>query len=171
MREDYISIGEIVNTHGNRGAVRALPLTDFPERFADMDVVTVLRDGTRFKLHILDGFRHKQFVVLTFREVPDMQAAAELKGALLQVRREDLVELPPEHYYLFEIVGLAVYLADGQYLGRVTEVLQTGPQDLYVVDREKAKPVLIPAVKAFVREISPGEGRMTVDLPDGLLEL
>lgn len=168
---DYVSIGEIVNTHGNRGAVRIIPLTDFPERFEDMDAVSVYRDDTRFELHITESFPHKHFIVLKFREINDMDAAGGLKGALLQVKRAELVDLPPGRYYLFEIVGLEVYLADGEHLGPVIDVLQTGAQDLYVVDRGTPKPVLIPAVKAFVRDISPAEGRIIVDLPDGLLEL
>jgi len=171
VSEDYVSIGEIVNTHGNRGAVRAIPLTDFPERFEGMDSVTVYKDGKRVKLHPEESFRHKRFVILKFREIGDMAAAEELNGALLQVRRDELVELPPGHYYLFQIVGLKVYLVDGEYLGTVTDVLQTGAHDLYVVDRGAPKPVLIPARKEVVRGISLNEGRMIVDLPDGLLEL
>lgn len=169
--DGFVSIGEIVNTQGNRGEVRAVPLTDYPERFERMELVSVFRNGKRRELHIEHSYMHKRFVVLKLREIPDMNAAKELKGWLLQVRRDDMVELPQDHYYLFQIVGLEVFDVDGQRLGKVIDVLQTSANDIYVVDREGPKPLLLPARKEFVQEISLEKGRITVKLPEGLLEL
>lgn len=171
MSDGFVSIGEIVNTQGNRGEVRAIPLTDYPERFERMETVSVFRNGKRRELHIEQSYLHKRFIVLKFREIQDMNAAEELKGSLLQVRRDDLVELPDEHYYLFQIVGLEVYDLQGERLGKVTDVLQTSATDIYVINRGGLKPLLVPARKEFVREISLENGRITVELPEGLLEL
>jgi 16S rRNA processing protein RimM len=112
---------------------------------------------------------HKRFVILTFREIPDMTAAEKLKGALLQVPRSELVPLPDGHYYIFDIVGLTVYTQEGERLGVVQDVLRTGANDVYVVQAESGgAPLLIPALKAVVREIDLEGGRMTVVLPEGL---
>lgn len=169
MGEKFITIGEIVNTHGCRGAVRVVPLTDFPERFRDLQAAYVVCGGQRLRLHVETVAYHKRFVILTFREIPDMTAAEKLKGALLQVPRSELVPLPDGHYYIFDIVGLTVYTQEGERLGVVQDVLRTGANDVYVVQAESGgAPLLIPALKAVVREIDLEGGRMTVVLPEGL---
>jgi|Deesub1362A_J573_1020465.scaffolds.fasta_scaffold00204_59 16S rRNA processing protein RimM len=170
MTEEFISIGEIVNTQGCRGAVRVLPLTDFPERFRDMQMVYLARGEERWLLHIEQVTYHKQFAILKFREIPDMTTAEKLKGALLQVPRSELVPLPDGHYYIFDIVGLSVYTPEGEYLGVVRDVMRTGSNDVYVVRARNERPLLVPALKAVVRDIDLRGGRMTVALPEGLRE-
>lgn len=170
MSSELITIGEVVNTHGHRGAVRVLPLTDFPERFQDLQEVLVVRDGKRMTLHIERVSFHKRFVILSFREVPDMNAAERLRGALLQIPREQVRPLPEGRYYLFEIVGLQVFTVGGELLGTVVDVLQTGANDVYVIRSPAGRELLIPALKSVVQEISPEASRMVVDLPEGLRE-
>ncbi|MBE0467752.1 MAG: 16S rRNA processing protein RimM [Candidatus Desulforudis sp.] len=170
MTEAFISIGEIVNTQGRQGAVRVLPLTDFPERFRDLQAVYLARGGERRLLQIEKVTYHKQFAVIKFREISDMTAAERLKGALLQVPGSDLVPLPDGHYYIFDIVGIDVYTLEGEHLGVVRDVLRTGANDVYTVQTPGGRPLLIPALKAVVREINLESGRMTVVLPEGLRE-
>ncbi len=170
MKEEYITIGEIVNTQGHKGEVRILPLTDFPERFAALRAVNVLLNDRREVYHIESVRRHKQFVVIKFAEVPDMNAAEKLKGALLQITREQLWPLQEGEYYIFDIVGLEVYDGQGTKLGRVRDVLRTGANDVYVVQPENGKEILIPALKKVVKEIDIDNNRMVVELPEGLLE-
>ncbi|RKO66621.1 ribosome maturation factor RimM [Desulfofundulus salinus] len=165
---EYINIGKIVTTQGHRGEVRVFPLTDFPERFEQMDEVIIYHNGERKTYHIEKTRRHKGFIVLKFREVPDMNAALALKGALLQVTTEQLVALPEDTYYIFEIIDLDVYTLGGEWLGKVTDVLTTGANDVYVVQEEGKRPLLIPALKSVVRNIDLDQKRMVVDLPPGL---
>ncbi|MDI6709205.1 MAG: ribosome maturation factor RimM [Bacillota bacterium] len=170
MNPDFITIGEVVNTHGHRGAVRVLPLTDFPERFQDLKEVILTRDGERVTMHIERVAFQKRFVILSLREVPDMHAAERLRGAVLQIPREQACPLPEGRYYLFEIIGLQVFTADGERLGTVVDVLRTGANDVYVVRGEAGRELLIPALKSVVAEINPDASRMVVDLPEGLRE-
>jgi len=170
MKPELITIGEVAGPHGHRGAVRVLPLTDFPERFRDLEEVTVTRSGERVAMHIKQVAFHKRFVILNFREVPDMNAAERLRGALLQIPREQVRPLPEGRYYIFEIVGLRVVTADGEPLGTVVDVLQTGANDVYVVRGEEGRELLIPALKSVVLEINPEASRMVVALPEGLRE-
>ncbi|MBE3586498.1 ribosome maturation factor RimM [Desulfofundulus thermocisternus] len=165
---DFINIGKIVTTQGHRGEVRVLPLTDFPERFEQMDEVLIYHNGERKTYHIEKTWYHKSFVILKFREVQDMNAALALRGAFLQVTPDQLVDLPEDTYYVFEIIGLDVYTPEEDWLGKVTDVLATGANDVYVVEGEAGRPLLIPALKSVVRKVDLGKKRMVVELPPGL---
>ncbi|HPZ44276.1 MAG TPA: ribosome maturation factor RimM [Bacillota bacterium] len=169
MAEEYIRVGKILGTQGNRGAVRVLPLTDYPERFHNMSLVKVKLKEGRQDLQIESVNEHKKFIIIKFRGIEDMNAAEQLRGGYLEITREQLVPLPEGSYYIFEIIGLKVYDLDGAYLGEITDVLQTGANDVYVVETG-GKPLLIPALKQVVREVDLQGRRMRVELPEGLME-
>ncbi|MBO8128178.1 MAG: 16S rRNA processing protein RimM [Peptococcaceae bacterium] len=171
MTAQFITIGKIVNTQGHRGNVRVIPLTEFPERFMKLKEVWVERKGSQVKMHVEQAFAHKKFIILKFREVENMNEAERLKGSLVKIPREDVMELPPGHYYVFDIVGLRVFDVSGEYLGEISDVLQTGANDVYVVEKEKQKPLLVPALKDVVKKINIEEKEMIVELPEGLREL
>ncbi|MEW5954496.1 MAG: ribosome maturation factor RimM [Bacillota bacterium] len=172
MTEQYITIGKIVNTHGNRGMVRVLPLTDFPERFQPGSSLMVNTGGQYRKLQIEKSFPHKKFINIQFHEVADMNGAEELKGALIQVGREEIWPLPDGSYYIFQILGLAVYDNRGAYLGKVKDVLETGSNDVYIVEKGPGeRPMLIPALKSVVLSVDLDQQRITVSLPDGLVDI
>ncbi|OPX86711.1 MAG: Ribosome maturation factor RimM [Pelotomaculum sp. PtaB.Bin104] len=170
MAEEYIHIGKILNTQGNRGAVRILPLTDYPERFQQMERVNVLTNGSLRQLNIENSYSHKKFIILQFKEIQDMNAAEELKGGLLVVTRKELMPLEEGTFYIFDLIGIAVYDCSGNYLGKITDVIQTGSNDVYVVETG-AKPILIPALKKVVKDTNLAGRRMVVELPEGLLDL
>lgn len=169
MVEEYISIGKILNTQGRHGAVRVLPLTDYPERFGEMSRVSVFVKGFRRALSIEEAYSYKKHIVMKFKEVPDINAAKELKGGLLKITRDELVALPKDSFYIFDIVNLDVYDSAGRRLGKISEVLQTGANDVYVVETG-GKPLLIPALKQVVREVDLTGRRMVVELPKGLTD-
>ena len=167
--KEYITIGEIVNTQGNRGYVRVLPLTDFPDRFKKMEQVLVLLKGTHRMMHLEDVYNHKKFVIIKFKEIPDMTVAESLKGGLLQIEPKDIVPLPKGSYYVFELMGMDVHDITGQYYGKIKDVLTTGANDVYIVWYEAEKrDLLIPALKQVVKEIDTANKKMLVDLPEGL---
>lgn len=164
MAHDRITVGKIVAPHGVRGDVRVFPLTDFPERFKQMPIA-YLDDGTKLTTEGTARF-HKQFVLLKFRGLDTMNSVEPLKGKLIQVTREDVVVLPEGHYYFFDIIGLAVYTEDGEPLGEVTDILQTGSNDVYVAEKQGQKPILIPALKEVVRHIDIAGKKMIVKLQE-----
>ncbi|AQS59426.1 ribosome maturation factor RimM [Desulforamulus ferrireducens] len=170
MTEQYITVGEIVNTQGVQGEVRVIPATDFPERFFKMKKVLVLHKGQRQEYVIERAREHKQFIILKFAEVSDMTAAEKLKGALLQITPAELTPLPPGSYYQFQIIGLEVIDEQGRSLGTVTNILRTGANDVYEVKRPAGKDLLIPALKSVIKKIDLPAGKMEVVLPEGLLE-
>ncbi|MTI84535.1 MAG: 16S rRNA processing protein RimM [Firmicutes bacterium] len=165
----YVTVGKIANTQGRQGMLRILPLTDFPDRFFDMDEVLVLHRNKREILHIEEAFRNKRFIVIRFREIQDINEAAKYKGALLQVYREQAMDLPEQTYYVFEILGCKVYTREGELLGEVKDVIRTGANDVYVVEGEgRRKPLLVPALKTVVHHMDPEAGNIVVQLPEGL---
>lgn len=169
MTEEYICIGKILKAQGHRGAVRVLPLTDYPERFQKMSRVRVSVKGTKRDFSIEEVYPHKNFYIIKFKEVTDMDAAEDLRGGVLEITRDELVPLPEGSFYIFDIVGLKVYDTGGACLGEINDVLQTGANDVYVVDTG-GKPLLIPALKQVVREVDLSGRRMVVELPEGLVD-
>lgn len=161
MSEKLIAIGKIVAPHGVRGDVRVVPLTDFPERFKALK--TVLLDNN-VQMTVTNVKYHKQFVLLKFSGLNDMDSVEYLRGVNIWVQRKDLVQLPEGHYYQFDIIGLKVYNLADEYLGVVTDILQTGSNDVYVVEQENKQVHLIPTLKKVVRTIDIQNNKMIVDL-------
>lgn len=170
MVEKYITIGKILNTQGHKGAVRVLPLTDYPERFKKMKRVKVFVKDSRREYSIEKSYPYKSFIIIKFKEVASMKEAEELKGGFLEITREELVPLSGDRFYIFDIVGLKIYDGSGKYLGEIAEVLQTGANDVYVVETG-GKPLLVPALKQVVKKVDLEGRRMVVELPEGLAEL
>lgn len=158
-----IVIGKIGAPHGVRGEMRVVPLTDFPERFQELEQVYVGDD----LMQVEDCWYHKQFVIMKLKECQHREAAAELTGQLLYVDRSQAMPLEEGEYYTFDIIGLDVFDLEGSSLGHITEVLKTGSNDVYVASRKgQAQQILIPALKSVVKKIDLAEGRMVVDLPE-----
>ena len=165
----WIVVGRIVRPHGLRGEVRVRLETDFPERLARRRRVYLRQEGALTPAEITGVRPHGGAVLVTLRGVDSVEAAQRLRGAELVVARRALPPLGPDEYYLFEIVGLRVRTEDGRLLGVVTEVARSLAHDVYVVRGGKGE-ILVPALKTVVREIDLDRGRMTVELPPGLVE-
>ena len=169
--QQYITIGKVVNTQGYRGEVRVIPLTDFPERFDDMKSVLLEQNGRVEKRSLEKTYQHGKFIIFKFTGVDDMDTAETLKNATLLITREELTPLPAGSYYIFDLVGLQVFTTEGRHLGKVTDVIQTGANDVYTVEGVTKRPLLIPALKQVVREINIRSDKMVVELPAGLEEI
>ena len=164
-----IRVGKIINCHGHKGELKLMPLTDDNNRFRHLKEAYLELPAHRYELvHIKSTREHKGHILMTLDEIADMNAAEKLKNIYLCVKKEDAVDLPEDHYFLYQIIGLEVY-ENGQYLGKITEVLQTGSNDVYVVSHED-RAFYMPALKAVVKEIDLEQGKMAVQLPEGLLD-
>jgi 16S rRNA processing protein RimM len=158
-----IAIGKIVGTYGNRGMLKVLPLTDFPDRFLNMDRVCLELKGKQIEYGIAEARRHHKYILIKFREITDMSMAEALRGGMIMIGREELTALPEDTYYIFDIIGLEVYTSGGNLLGVVEDIIQTGANDVYVVGTGNKNPVLVPALKDVVREVDIKSGRMIID--------
>lgn len=132
-----------------------------------MDRVILSKGNLEKEYLIIEVKQHKNYILVSFQGVSDMNAAELLTGALLQVTREQLVKLPADNYFVFDIIGLSVYTEASEYLGKIEDVLHTGANDVYMVRNDQLL-LLIPALKQVVRKIDLENCRMIVVLPEGL---
>lgn len=170
-------MGEITGPHGNRGEVKVIPLTDFPERFSRMEQVRLFKKEARepHGVFALENCRvHKGRPILKLQGVDDLTKAEMLKKMLIKVSEAELMPLPPGHHYIFQLIGLECVTTEGVKLGVLTDVLQTGANDVYVLKPEpgvgKQREILIPATYEAVPEIDLEKNRLIVNLPEGLLD-
>ncbi len=172
--KELFTIGQVVAPHGVRGELRVLPLTDFPERFIKTKHVYVCKDEKVQLRSVLQSRLHKNIVILKLDECETVEDAELLRGAKLKVNEAELVPLPPGHYYVHQICGLSVYTLEGERIGIVSDILETGANDVYVVspDTEISSPrqILIPALKEVIKEIDLQGGKILIDPIPGLLE-
>ncbi|NJN94003.1 MAG: 16S rRNA processing protein RimM [Anaerolineales bacterium] len=164
----YLAVGRIVRAHGLRGEVSVTLLTDFPERF---DTTEWLYLGNEFEAtpYRLEKYRwHQDNVLLTLVGVSDRNAAEQLKGLFVQVPIEEAVPLPDGSYYLYQLIGLRVESTEGEVLGTITDVLETGANNVYVVQQENRE-ILLPAIPDVVKKIDITQGIMVVQLIEGLI--
>ena len=163
---EKINKGQIVNAVGLKGEVKVYNYSDSQERYYDLQ--TVYLDD---KLYEIEKVRFQQhLVILKFKGVDDRNAAESLKGKYLNITEADLKELPEGTYYIRDLIGVLVVLESGEVLGTLTNVLQNFAQDLYEID-VNGKKVLLPAVNEFVLDVDLESRRVTVRLPEGLLDL
>ncbi len=163
MSDKMIKIGQIVAPQGVRGEVRVLPLTDFPERFKSLKVAR-LDDGT--SLQVESVRYHQQFVLVKFVGLDNRNLVEHLRNKLIEIERKDLMPLPEGHYHVFDIIGLSVYNEQDEFLGKISDILQTGSNDVYMVEQQDKQPLLIPGLKSVVLKIDIPGGKMVVKLQE-----
>ncbi len=140
--------------------------TDFPERFERLKMVYLGEAATPFALE--SSRLHKEHVLLKLKGC-NRDMAEKLRGQWVQIPIEEAMPLGEDEYYVYQIIGLEVWTMMGEYLGQVSEVLFTGANDVYVVQGERGE-ILIPAVEDVVLEVDLADGRLTVNLPEGLMD-
>lgn len=161
---DSATIGQVLSPWGLRGELRVRPFTDFPERFDTGAEVCI--DGVSYTIE--SSRPSKDSFILKLKGIDTPEAAAGLGHKEIVIPAGELKPLPPGRYYQHDIIGLAVWTTDGEYIGRVSQVLTTGCNDVYVVKTD-SKEVLIPAVKDVVKEIDLRGKRMVIEAIEGLL--
>ena len=165
---DMIEIGKIVNVHGLKGEVKIVPWLDFPEMFEVFD--TVWTDEGKNELNVRSVKYQKSNIIAGFEEVNDANGAQLLKNKTLYVPKEYFDDLPDGTYLIADIIGLKVVDDTTEY-GVITDVIQTGSNDVYVVERIGDKPLLIPALKDVILDTDLENGVVTGKLPEGLLDI
>ncbi len=164
---DFLVIGRIVKPHGVRGEVSVKVITEFPERFDEMESV-YLGDARSARLVAVESVRwHKEHVLIRFESCTDRNAAEKLRGQYLQIPREDATELDADVFYHYQLEGLAVVTDTGEPLGSLSYVLETGANDVYVVATDDGE-LLLPATHEVIRDIDLAQGTVTVHLIPGL---
>jgi 16S rRNA processing protein RimM len=168
----YLLIGEITRPHGVVGEVRMRVRTAYPERLLELKRVHIGRDldDPAVIEYPVAGVRlHQNYALLKLAGIDNRDQADRLRQLQVMVALEDAVPLEDGEHYLYQIIGLRVETETGDVLGPLTEVLETGANDVYIVDSPQYGEVLIPATDETILDTDIQAGRMVVKLPDGLL--
>lgn len=170
MNKPLINIGKVVSVHGLKGEIKVFPYSDFPERCYHLKYVRLTESEDINVLEVENVRIQGVLWVIKLKGVDSRNEADKLRGRYLYILPEERMDLPPDTYYFDDIIGLEVYSVNGEYLGIIKDILPSGGQDAYVVGNDK-KFFMIPAVKKIIREVDTERGRLTADLPEGLLDL
>lgn len=168
-KENMLQVGVITDTHGIRGEVKVFPTTDDIKRFEYLKKVFI--DSKEGLIQVkVNGVRYfKNLVLLKFKGINDINEVEKYKKCPLLVTREDAIPLEEGEYYITDIIGINVVLEDGTVFGKIKDVLQTGANDVYIVETEDKKEVLIPAIKQCILGVNLEEKEMRIHLLGGLV--
>ena len=165
--EDLLKVGVITTTHGVRGEVKVYPTTD-AERFPDLEYVFLDTGREKKQLYIQNVKFFKNLVILKFKNIDNINDIEKYKGKELWIPREEAQDLEEDEYYIADLIGIQVVSDEGEELGTISDVLQTGANDVYVVSKDGAKDLLIPAIHACIQNVDVAAGQMEVHLLPGL---
>ncbi|KMK77187.1 ribosome maturation factor RimM [Alkalihalobacillus pseudalcaliphilus] len=171
---EWFKVGKIVNTHGVKGEVRVIASTDFTEdRFASGQELMVIDKETKseVKVKVTGHRKHKNFDLLTFDGYTNINHVERFKGEFLYVHEAFLDELDKYEYYYHEIIGCLVKTEEGQELGKVREILETGANDVWIVQRiGQGKDILIPYIEQVVKQVDVEAKVITIHAMEGLID-
>ena len=166
--EGIFQVGVISSTHGIAGEVKVFPTTDDVKRFKKLKHVILDTGKEKLNLEVCQVKFFKQMVILKFKEFNNINDVERFRGKSLYVTRENAVKLQKDEYFIADMIGMRVVSTDGEELGTLEDVLQTGANDVYVVEKEGNSQLLLPAIKECIREVDMEQGTITVYLMPGL---
>ena len=169
--EDLLQVGIITSSHGVRGEVKVYPTTDDPRRFRRLKEVVLDTGKEKMNLEIEGVKFFKQFVILKFKGLDNINDIERYRQKSLYVTRKNAVRLQRDEYFIADLIGLKVQDEDGKELGTVKDVIETGANDVYEVEMADGKSLLLPAIKQCILNVDVENGTMQVYVLEGLLDL
>ncbi len=167
---NYFKVGKIVNTQGLQGELRVLSVTDFAdERFKKGSQLSIFSEQGEHLLDVEVASHRKQknFDIVKFKGLYHINDVEKYKGTVLKVAETNLSELAEDEFYYHEIIGLDVY-EDEVFIGKISEILQPGANDVWVVKRKGKKDLLLPYIPPVVLNVDVEGKRVDVSLMEGL---
>ena len=167
--EKQLQVGVISSTHGVRGEVKVFPTTDDVTRFRQLKKVYLDTGREMLPLEIQNVKFFKQFAILKFKGIDNINDIEKYRGKSLMIDREDAVDLDEDEYFIADMIGMKVYTEDGSEFGMLKDVMETGANDVYIIDSLEHGEVLIPAIRECILDVDMDEERMTIHLMEGLV--
>ena len=155
-------IGKIIAPHGVRGEFRLMPLTENPERYLEMKTL-LLENGKEFT--IISARFHKNMVLIKTEEITSMDEVELLRGQNVVVNTKDLPPLEQGRFYVADLIGFAVVTLENEDVGKLSDVITTGSNDVFVVKSTSGKEIMIPAIDTHIKEIDTKSRTIKVVLP------
>jgi len=161
---EFITIGKILAPSGNKGKLKVVIATDFPQRFSPSSKVYINRQPM-----VVDSTEwHKGKVITKFNGIDSIEKAEKLRGQLIEIHHTQLHPLPEGQYYHFQLIGLEVWTTQGELLGNITEILSATSNDTYIVSGAEGE-VLIPAIEDVIKSIDLNKRCLIIEPIKGLL--
>ena len=168
--DDLLQVGAITQTHGLRGEVKVFPTTDDVKRFKKLKSVILDTGKEKMALEIETVRFFKQFAILKFKGLDNINDIERYKGKSLYVTRENAVKLRKDEYFIADLMGVKIYDEQDAYMGVLKDVIVTGANDVYEIALEDGRTLLLPAIKQCVLDVDIEQRRMKVHVLDGLLD-
>lgn len=170
---DYLIIGKLIGAHGVRGEMKIFPITDDVRRFSSISECMLLSPNEKLlrTVHVTGRRFTSDTVIVSVEEITDRDEAQKLSGLFIAVKRADAAPLPEGRYFISDMIGCKVSDSERGLLGVLSDVLQTGANDVLVVKRPGKLDLMIPYLKNVVTEVDIASKQISVVLPDGLFEI
>ena len=169
--DNLLRIGVISSTHGIRGEVKVFPTTDDVQRFKKAKDVLIDTGKEFIPMEVTQVKFFKQFAILKFKGIDNINDIEKYKGKDILVTRENAVALEENEYFIVDLIGCSVKTDEGEDLGELVDVLQTGANDVYVVKTVSGKEVLLPYTEECILDINIEEKTILAHILPGLLDL
>jgi len=167
----FLLLGRVLRPHGVRGELRLEIMTAYPERIVEGGRVFLGADpqdpGAAEERRVAHARRHQQFLILELEGITDRDEADAYREQYVMIPLEDAVPLEEGEFYLFQVLGIDVFTDEGEFLGRVSDVIETGANDVYVVHGPSGE-ILLPDIEECILKVDIPANRMTVHLMEGL---
>ena len=166
--QEYLEVGQIVNTHGLKGHLKVVPFTDDINRFKSLKTVFIDFKNELMEYKIQEVKFIKNLVKLKLEGLDNINDAEKFKGCYLKINRKDAKKLDENTYFIADLIGLDVYDLENHKIGILSDIFPTGSNDVYVVKQEDGKQVLLPAISKVIKEINIKQGKIVVDISQGV---
>ena len=164
-----LEVGQIVNTFGIKGFVKVYPYVDDIKRFDKLEKVYVNIKKELKKLEIEEVKYQKNMVLIKFKGIETVEEAEKLRNCYIEIERSDAIPLDEDTYFIADLLESEVYTDEGELLGKLEDIYNTGSNDIYVVKNELGKQILLPSIKEVIKEVYPEEKKIIVHLIKGLI--
>jgi 16S rRNA processing protein RimM len=170
FKDDLLRIGVVTTTHGVRGEVKVFPTTDDVKRFKKCDEVILVTKEGNLTLHVETARFFKNIVILKFREYDNINDVERFRKCDLMVTREHALPLKKGQYYLCDVIGAKVVEEDGSPIGEVTDVIETGANNVFAIRTDEGKEVLFPVIPECIKSVDTEAGVVRAHIMKGLME-
>ena len=167
--QEYLEVGQIVNTNGLKGLLKINPFTDDITRFERLKTILVDHKKELLEFEIESVRYQKKQVLLKLKGIDTIEEAEKYIEDYLKINRNKEEKLPEDTYYIVDLIGLDIYTEDGELLGKLDDIFSTGSNDVYVVKNSEGKQILLPAISDVIKNIDLEQKKIVVNLIEGLL--
>lgn len=166
---NYYDVARILTTHGLKGELKVSVITDFPQQRFRPGVKLSLKNEQERTLTVISGRPFKQFWLVQFKEIPDVEQAKKLQGQTLVISQADQQKLPAGSYYYRDILGCSVIDAQtGAKIGQITDIESPGANDIWLVKEDNGHEFWLPYITDVVKKVDPAHKIIKVELMEGL---